>query len=112
MDHADWTKFSILKISAYLTNGDMGQWVHERWLEYNTRYFENQISPGGIQWGLTPHGSALGYYESGRNLIVLHQSLLKASPFGKGNPWNIKELLGYRLAADVLLHEMIRQSIF
>jgi hypothetical protein len=99
--------FKRLKWAAEYIDGDYGVWAYDTWKEYNRAYFDNALEVGGITWGLTRHGAALGYYAGYRNLIVLHSSLIEPR---SESPWGI-ENLGYKFAADVLLHEMMHQNI-
>jgi hypothetical protein len=64
-----------------------------------------------IIWALTPYGSCLGYsYRAGPPVIVLHPSLLGGTE--KANPWQVPAgWLGWRFAADVLLHEAMHLSV-
>jgi len=98
-------KLELLKTAAKFTDSDCGEWAYQSWAKFNQEFFDNKLKVGGINWGLTPHGSSLGFYDRSRNLIVLHSSLI--SP--KGDAWGKGELMGERFAADTLLHEMIHQ---
>jgi hypothetical protein len=99
---------AILKAAADISDWGYGRWAYEKWELFNYLYFDGALQPGGIVWGLTPHGHSLGYYEPWRNCITLHTSLVK--PAGR-DPWGMGNLTGERLAADVLLHEMMHQAI-
>jgi len=99
-------KFEILKASGELIWGPWGAWAYDTWAELNKQYFDNKLKIGGIIWGLTPHGGALGIYFPRHNLIVLHTMLAERRNW---HPWDIKGDDAY--ARDVLLHEMIHMSI-
>lgn len=106
--NSSYTPLEILKTSADISDAGYGRWAYEQWEQHNIRYFDNQLIPGGIFWGLTPHGFSLGYYERWRNAITLHSSLVQPA---SNNPWSLGSFLGEKLAKDVLLHEMIHQAI-
>jgi hypothetical protein len=100
--------FEILKRAAEIADGKYGTWAYDTWEVFNNRYFGGELIVGGINWGLTPHGGSLGYFELWRNSITLHISLI--DPEGR-NPWRQGHLMGERMAGDVLVHEMMHQSI-
>lgn len=100
-------KLDILIAAAQVSDFGYGEWAYRKWVELNEQFWNGQLEPGGIFWGLTPHGSSLGFYEPWRNAITLHTSLVKP----KGDAWGQAVLLGEKFAEDVLLHEMIHQSI-
>lgn len=106
MDRAE--KFNILRTAADLMWPLDGAWSYDTWQAHNEAYFEGRLEVGGILWGLTPHGHALGHHNGLYNVITLHESLLRPS---SSNPWNMGDQLGLSLASDVLLHEMIHQAI-
>jgi hypothetical protein len=92
-------------------HGLKGVWAFELFQEFNRLYFDDELPWPNISWALTPYGACLGYtYQKGPASIVLHPSLLRGSE--KHNPWKVPSAwLGWRLAADVLLHEMIHLSV-
>jgi hypothetical protein len=100
--------FEILRKAAEIADGKYGTWTYDRWAEFNDRYFGGELIVGGIQWGITPHGRSLGYFEPWRNSITLHVSLI--DPEGR-NPWSMGQMMGEKMAADVLVHEMMHQHI-
>lgn len=99
----------VLKAASDISDWGYGRWSYDKWETFNNLYFEGILQPGGIFWGLTPHGRALGYYEGWRNSITLHTSLIEPST---KDPWGIGKLIGERLAEDVLLHEMMHQAVY
>lgn len=103
MDNNEQLK--ILKSAAEISDFGYGVWAYDKWDDFNQQYFDGALTIGGIFWGLTSHGHALGFFERWRNAITLHTSLVRAST----DAWGMGRLLGERLAADVLLHEMIHQ---
>ena len=99
---------AILRQAAELADpGGYGVWAYDTWAEHNAAFFNGELRPGGIAWGLTPHGYALGFYEPWRNHITLHSSIVAP----KGDAWGRGRLLGPLFASDVLLHEMVHQAI-
>ena len=100
--------FTLLRKAAAVIEPVHGVWAYDNWAEFNTRYFDGGLSVGGIVFGLTPHGHALGQYRSGQNRITLHISMIDSD---KSNAWGIGALLGVKFTLDVLLHEMIHQSV-
>lgn len=99
---------AILRQAAEIADpGGYGVWAYDTWAEHNAAMFAGDLAPGGITWGLTPHGHSLGYYEPWRNHITLHSSLVAP----RGDAWRMGRLLGPRFASDVLLHEMVHQAI-
>lgn len=103
-------KFEILKAAARITYGEyLGAWIYDTWQAYNEAYFSGTLEPGALEFGLTPHGHALGHYNPNLGRITLHLSLIKPK---SARPWSIdKKYLGEKFAADVLLHEMIHQHL-
>ncbi|NEP19618.1 MAG: hypothetical protein F6J97_22460 [Leptolyngbya sp. SIO4C1] len=89
------SKFKTLKTAAIVLYHDLGEWTYDTYADINRKYFGNAIALGGVQWGLTPYGSSIGFYNPKFDTITLHQSLA----------------LRERLAYDVLLHEMIHQYL-
>lgn len=87
--------------------GDAGAWAADTWTRLNADHFASKLRYHGIVFGLTPHGHHLGHtYTDGR--ITLHTSLLDP----RGRAWLIRDRLGERFAADVLLHEMVHAWLF
>jgi hypothetical protein len=101
-------QLELLKSAADVSDWGYGRWAYETWERFDRDYFDSSLEPGGIYWGLTPHGGSLGYFERWRNSITLHTSLIKPST---QNPWGIGHKIGSRMAEDVLLHEMMHQAI-
>ena len=52
--------------------GDFGEYIYVEFDKHNEMFFSNQLPPIAIQIGLTPYGSALGYYSPKYSLIVIH----------------------------------------
>ncbi|MBD1834653.1 hypothetical protein H6F61_18595 [Cyanobacteria bacterium FACHB-472] len=57
-------KLEILKTAADISDWGYGRWAYEQWEIFNEQYWDGSLEPGGIFWGLTPHGQSLGSYES------------------------------------------------
>jgi len=84
-------------------------WGYETWERYNAAYFDGSLQAGQIFWGITAYGRCIGLHQGRRNVIVLHQSLLDMPD---GGYWQPGDSSGRELAAgDVLLHEMVHQTI-
>ena len=96
-----------LAVAAEIIHPRVGRWTYETWAELNENLWDGELPICGIQWGLTPHGSAHGLWSGSQNTITLHKSLIEP----KGNAWGIAHKMGERYAADVLLHEMMHQYI-
>jgi hypothetical protein len=97
----------ILKEAARIIYPGHGAWAYDTWLAHNTAYFNGILQPCGIQWGLTPHGYALGYFSPTFRTITLHTSLVNPHSYA----WGLHAVLGEQFASDVLLHEMIHQNV-
>lgn len=91
---------NILKSAAQILWPAHGAWAYEEWRRLNELCFDNELSPVGILWGLTPHGRSRGHYRPEDRTITLHLSLVKDGA-----------LLDEHNASDVLLHEMVHQKI-
>ena len=103
------SEIEIIKRFSGICWGEFGSWTVEEWQRLNTAYFDDALKPGGIVWGLTPHGKSRGSYAPWANVITLHKSIIEPhSPA----PWKIPAYkLNKLYASDVLLHEMIHQKI-
>ena len=103
------SEIEIIKRFSGICWGEFGSWTVEEWQRLNTAYFDDALKPGGIVWGLTPHGKSRGSYAPWANVITLHKSIIEPhSPA----PWKIEAYkLNKKFASDVLLHEMIHQKI-
>jgi hypothetical protein len=101
---------ACLTVAAHY-HGSKGEWAYALLEAINDAFFEGELPWPHISWALTPYGACLGYsYTSGPATIVLHPSLLGGSE--KHNPWKVPSgWLGWRFAADVLLHEAIHLSV-
>lgn len=100
--------FDKLREASELSHPGYGAWLFDTWESHNQQYFNGQLMVIPIIWGLTPHGQKLGLFDSYPRRITLHLSLLRPS----GNAWGLRNILGVKFASDVLLHEMMHQSIF
>lgn len=105
-------EIDALRNAAEIIHPGIGRKLYTWWDEINREHFGRQMSPPGIQFGLTPHGSRLGLWRGSENVIVLHRSLVKPS----GNAWDFASDLnrdggGEAYCRDVLLHEMVHQYI-
>ena len=96
-----------LRDAARLIYPGVGSMLYDWWETINEAYFGRQMTPPGIQFGLTPHGKTHGKWRGYEQTIILHRSLLDPS----GNAWGKRDQLGNRFAWDVLLHEMVHQYI-
>jgi hypothetical protein len=96
-----------LRDAAQLIYPGVGPMLYDWWEEINEDHFGRQMTPPGIQFGLTPHGKTLGKWRGYEHTIILHRSLLDPS----GDAWGKRHELGRRFARDVLLHEMVHQYI-
>ena len=106
--YSESDRFQLLRQVAELYDPLVWPWAYDTWKSLNETYFNGELKVGPIQWGLTEHGHSLGHYTPSVNKITLHTSLLK--PYS--NAWNYDGLLGERMAEDVILHEMLHQSIY
>lgn len=98
---------TALKSGHELNQSACAKWAYEKWEQFNRQYFEFSLRPGPIEWGVPPEGHKLGFFDSTRNLILLSVNLVNS----KDQEWQSGSLYGERFTADVLLHEMIHQSI-
>lgn len=102
-------KFELLRAASEVTHGAIGAWMFDQWASINDHYFGGALETIALVWALTPHGSALGFFDGGIPRITLHPSLIDPR---SADLWGMGRILGERQASDVLLHEMIHQAIF
>ena len=107
-NYTEAERFQLLREVAELYYPLVGPWTFDTWKDLNQKYFNGELKVGPIEWGLTKHGHALGYYSQQTNKITLHPSLLK--PHSRA--WEYGGLLGERMAEDVILHEMLHQHLY
>jgi len=107
-NYSESKKFKLLREVSQLHDPSIGPWAYDTWQLLNEKYFNGELKVGPIVWGLTVHGTAVGYYTEEINKITLHPSILK--PFSRA--WRCEGLLGEKMAEDILLHEMVHQNIF
>lgn len=100
-------QLTTLKDAARIIYPSVGEKPYLWWEQMNKTYFGRQMTPCGIQLGLTPHGRSPGAWREREGVIVLHRSLIGPDV----NPWAGSEKLGERCARDVLLHQMVHQYI-
>ena len=96
-----------LRDAAEIIYPGIGAMLYDWWASINEDHFGRQMTPPGIQFGLTPHGSKMGLWRGWEETIILHRSLIDPS----GDAWGKRHQLGHRYAWDVLLHEMIHQYV-
>jgi len=99
-----------LRDSAQIIYPGVGGQLYDWWETINEAHFGRQMTPPGIQFGLTPHGKTFGKWRGYEHTVILHRSLLDPAD-ASDDPWDIGDLLGNRFARDVLFHEMIHQYI-
>jgi hypothetical protein len=87
--------------------GDAGAWAADSWTRLNADHFGGRLVYHGVVWGLTPHGRGLGHTNSESMRITLHPALLDP----RDRAWGMRDRLGVRFAADVLLHEMVHVAL-
>jgi hypothetical protein len=105
--YSESERFNLLREVAELYDPKVWPWAYDTWRALNNKYFIRGLKVGPIAWGLTDFGHSLGHYTPQVNKITLHSSLLEPS----SGAWGYGGLLGERMAEDVLLHEMLHQSI-
>jgi hypothetical protein len=99
-----------LRASGVEKYGEVGAWAYDNWQVLNEVYFKGENIPGEIDWVADAGNSSLGYYAPMENRILLHKELVRPrypTPMPK---WSLNNL-NQRMAADVLMHEMIHQRI-
>jgi hypothetical protein len=96
---------------AHHYHGTQREWAYALFAQLNARLFDGQLTWPHIRRALTPYDACLGYsYHAGLPVIVLHPSLLGGSEMK--NPWRVpRAWLGWRFAADMLLHEAMHLSV-
>ena len=102
--------FAELKIKAIKSFGNFGAWVFDEWKKLNDAFFYGENIVGEIIWGTTPQDRSLGYYSPAKNLIVLHNTLMRPVYPTSNLKWELRHL-NKRKVSDVLLHEMIHQRV-
>jgi len=102
-------RFQILLAASEISDPTDGPFAYQTWYDYNQRYFDDQLLPVPIVFGLVPHGRALSHYDGYRRRELLHPSLFV--PQGE-NPWHVLPILGRLLAAEVILHDMIHMRVW
>ena len=90
--------------------GEPGRWLYELYERLNEELFSSELPTALITIELTPHGKCLGSTGCGaRPRIKIHPSCFDPSSV---NPWKIdRSVLGWRFAADVMVHEMTHASV-
>lgn len=104
-----------------------GAWSYDAWDAINARFWDNQLTPGPILWGLTA-GCNFGTYNPNNNAITLHEAL-PGKDFAKEakqqgindwvmanrdqslNSWGLSSKdFGIGTALGTLLHESMHQA--
>jgi hypothetical protein len=104
-----------------------GAWAYNSWAAINQRFFNNQLTPGSILWGLTA-GCNFGSFNPNNNCITLHEALpgrdfaKQAKAHGESDwvmanrdqhlaSWNLNpDSFGIGTALGTLLHEAMHQA--
>jgi len=107
MDNAE--RLAAFKAAAIW---DFDLWAYETWEHHNRTYFNGELEVGHIEWHkAVPYGRCLGFQSGWRNTIALFESLLRFKKTGRY--WKSGDGTGREmLVSDILLHEMIHQSIY
>jgi len=100
--------FEEYRQAATIYYGDLGAWLYDTWKNHNEKYFNGELKPGALIWGITPYGRSLGFYRYGINEITLHCKYVEPD---ESKLWQISNLRE-KSASDVLLHEMVHQKIY
>ena len=106
-DYSEDDRFSLLRQVAELYDPKVWPWAYDTWKKLNQKYFYSILKVGPIGFGLTEWGGCLGYFCPDTNKVIIHTSLIDP---GSG-AWGKRGLLGERMTEDVILHEMLHQSI-
>jgi hypothetical protein len=104
------TTFADLKKTGKKLFGDFGAWAFDEWNTLNEMFFNGKNMVGEIIWGSTPNDRSLGYYSATENLICLHKTLMRPTYPTNDLKWKFRHF-NKKKAGDVLLHEMIHQSV-
>jgi hypothetical protein len=102
--------FAELKVEATKTFGDFGEWIYDEWKRLNDALFYGENVAGTITWENLPQDSSLGYYYRTKNLIALHNTLMRPVYPCPGLKRELRRS-NTRMISDVLLHEMIHQRV-
>lgn len=102
--------FDVFKATGIKKYGDAGAWVYDEWKKLNATFFHGKNKIGEIIWGKAPQNRNMGYYLVDENLICLNKSLMRPIYPTGGLRWEIHRM-NKKIASDVLLHEMIHQTV-
>lgn len=109
-----------LQAAATVLYGERGCWAYDAWAAINHRFWNGQLVPGPIHWGLTAGASAgwfLGHGRSGQ--ITIHEALtgtdfddwVMADRSRERSSWNLPpSAFGIGTALGTLLHESMHQA--
>ena len=61
-NYSESKKFKLLREVSQLHDPSVGPWAYDTWQLFNQKYFNGELKVGPIVWGLTVHGTAVGYY--------------------------------------------------
>lgn len=104
-------RFVAFKMTAVQRFGMAGTWSYDQWKRLNEAFFDNGCMVGEIIWEKIMPPKRLGYYAPHSNRIGLSRHLMRPRyPAANILSWEFRHL-NRKLAADILLHEMIHQNI-
>ena len=112
--------FAEFQAAASTLYGSRGEWSYDMWAAINRRFWDDQLTPGPIHWGLTAgcvFGWFLGHGHSGQ--ITIHEALtgndfddwVMAGRSQTRSSWNLPPAaFGIGTALGTLLHESMHQA--
>lgn len=107
----------IFKAASDITDPGYGRFAYETWESFNTIFFEDELRPGAIHWGLTPKGH-LASYDFTCNILTFSRKhwlrAYKQVPVGekvRRSDYS-RYFVSEEAFKDFLLHEMIHQKIY
>ena len=112
--------FAEFQAAASTLYGSRGEWSYDMWAAINRRFWDGQLTPGPIHWGLTAgcsFGWFLGHGHSGQ--ITIHEALtgtafddwVMADRSQARSSWNLPpSAFGIGTALGTLLHESMHQA--
>ncbi len=103
-------RFAGFRTAAVRRFGAAGAWAYDQWERLNEAFFGSGCIVGEIIWEKALQAKRLGYYAPGKNRIGLSRHLMRPLYPAGVLSWGFRHL-NRKLAADILLHEMIHQHI-
>lgn len=100
-------KLELLKEEGFKMFGERGKFAYDSWEQINRLYFDDELTPIPIIWGITNYSKSAGNINNGR--MMLHNSIYKPK---SEKVWKCDaKWFGKKYVYDVILHEAIHHKI-